>query len=64
MSPNSIALPGQKIVDLGTGTGTLARGKVKLFDQELAALLQTNYPTSILQVHHRNGKAIAKTSQL
>ncbi|WP_375477303.1 hypothetical protein [uncultured Nostoc sp.] len=31
---------------------SLTPDKVELFDQELVALLQTNYPTPKLQVHH------------
>ncbi|MEH2273069.1 MAG: class I SAM-dependent methyltransferase [Nostoc sp.] len=38
---------------------SLTPDKVELFDQELAALLQTNYPTPMLQVHHRVWVAIA-----
>ena len=38
---------------------SLTPDKVELFDQELVALLQTNYPTPMLQVHHRVWVAIA-----
>lgn len=39
---------------------SLTPDKVELFDRELAALLQTKYPTPVLQVHHRVWVAIAK----
>ncbi|WP_375506719.1 hypothetical protein [uncultured Nostoc sp.] len=38
---------------------SLTPDKVELFDQELVALFQTNYPTPKLQVHHRVWVAIA-----
>ncbi|WP_267894918.1 hypothetical protein [Nostoc sp. 'Lobaria pulmonaria (5183) cyanobiont'] len=40
---------------------SLTPDKVELFDQELVALLQTNYPTPMLQVHHRVWVALCLT---
>ena len=37
--------------------------KVELFDQEPAALFQTNYPTPMLQVHHQAWVAIASLNE-
>ncbi|MHC5830480.1 MAG: hypothetical protein ACYT04_84700, partial [Nostoc sp.] len=37
----------------------LTPDKVELFDQNLAALLQTKYPTPILHAHHQVCVAIA-----
>lgn len=42
---------------------SLTPEKVEIFDRELALLLETKYPTSILQVHHRVWAAIAKSPQ-
>ncbi|MEH2316787.1 hypothetical protein [Nostoc sp.] len=41
---------------------SLTPDKVELFDQELAALLQTNYPISMLPVDHREWEGDRKST--
>ncbi len=42
---------------------SLTPDKVEVFDRELAALLQANDPTPILQVHHRVSAIIARSPE-
>ena len=53
----NVGLPDHTVIDLGTGTGTLARK----FDADLKELLSARFPSSVLAVPHRVFAIVAVT---